>query len=523
MRHLVFAIASICVVSFPGRAGAVQLGAIDFPSSGSAVAQEYFIKGVLYLHSFEYGPAADAFREAQRLDSGFAMAYWGEAMTYNHPVWFEQDLEAARAALARLAPTPEGRIARAPTEREKAYLRAVDVLYGAGEKPTRDTAYAAAMRDMYETYPDDLEAAAFYALSLLGTSHGGRVIPTYMKSAAVVEDVFRENPKHPGAVHYLIHSYDDPIHAPLGLRAARAYSTIAPAAGHAQHMTSHIFVAMGMWDDVVRANEAAWEVSGRRSGHYNSWLQYGYLQQGRRREALQRLEVMRDLAAATDNSGIHGYVALMKAAYVIDSRDWGSRALMVPVPHDRIGVRAAVSDLFAVGLAHLESGDRGAAATVLEEIGRRTRAARAAVGVEYDAVVEAAELLEVELSATLHLARGETTRALEMMADAAAREDAMPFEFGPPFVAKPTHELHGEMLLGLGRAHEAYGEFQSSLARAPRRVASLLGLARSASAMGELEAAADAYREIGELWHGADPDLPEREEVFRFVTAGSGR
>jgi tetratricopeptide (TPR) repeat protein len=211
----------------------------------------------------------------------------------------------------------------------------------------------------------------------------------------------------------------------------------------------------------------------------------------------------------------------MKAAYIIDARDWKSRALTVPVPHDRIGVRAAVSELFAVGFAHLESGDRGAAETILDEIGRRTRVARAAAGVEYDAGVEAAELLELELSASLRLARGETAQALEMMTAAAAREDEMPFEFGPPFVVKPTHELHGETLLGLGRADEAHAAFQRSLERAPRRIASLLGLARAAAAMGNREAAVEAYREIGEAWHRADRELPEREEIFRFVTAGS--
>jgi len=203
---------------------------------------------VLLLHSFEFADAASAFREAQQIDEDFALAYWGEAMTYNHPLWQEQDRDAAHATLARYAPTPEARQARAPTDPERAYLAAVDVLYGEGSKTDRDLAYMAEMERMTTKWPDDDEARAFYALSILGSTDGERDFATYMRAAAAAQPVFESNPDHPGAVHYIIHSFDDPVHAPLGLEAARAYSGIAPDAGHAQHMTSHIFVAMGMWE-----------------------------------------------------------------------------------------------------------------------------------------------------------------------------------------------------------------------------------------------------------------------------------
>src|SRR5580765_3458748 len=268
-----------------------DLGSVSFDNSGAPAAQESFLAGLAQLHNFEYAAAADLFRRAQQIDPGFAMAYWGEAMTYNHPVWMEQDRGAARKALARMAPTREARVARAKTPREQTYLRAVEILYGDADKQACDLAYADAMAELHRAYPDDPDAAAFYALALLGTAHEGRDFTIYMRAASIVEPVFRDHPNHPGAAHYLIHSYDDPVHAPLGLRAARAYSRIAPSAGHAQHMTSHIFVALGMWDDVVTANEAAVQVvnAGRAEhghepgtcGHYNFWLEYGYLQQGR--------------------------------------------------------------------------------------------------------------------------------------------------------------------------------------------------------------------------------------------------
>jgi len=230
------------------------LGSISFPNSGTASAQPAFIRGVLELHSFEYEAAAEAFRDAQKADPGFALAYWGEAMTDNHPLWQQQDKAAAQAALARLGDTPTARAVKAPTDRERQYLAAVEVLYGDGSKHDRDDAYMRAMGRLMAAYPDDMEARAFYGLSILGSRDGVRDFATYMRAAATVQPVFDANPDHPGAAHYLIHSFDDPIHAPLGLPAARKYSEIAPGAAHAQHMTSHIFVALGLWDDVIAAN-----------------------------------------------------------------------------------------------------------------------------------------------------------------------------------------------------------------------------------------------------------------------------
>src|SRR5262245_21166932 len=223
------------------------------------------------------------------------MAYWGEAMTKTHPLWHQEEVAAAREILGHLGATPEARLAKARTEREKAYLRAVEILYGDGTKEQRDKSYESAMAGLHRQYPEDVDAASFYALAILGTAEQGRDFATYMRAAAVLEEVFPKHPRHPGVVHYLIHCYDDSVHAPLGLRAARIYSKIAPEADHAQHMTSHIFLALGMWDEEIAANETAMGVVNRYRqkigkgpsfcGHYNEWLQYGYLQQGRVEDA----------------------------------------------------------------------------------------------------------------------------------------------------------------------------------------------------------------------------------------------
>ena len=494
-----------------------RLGTIDFPTSGAPAAQTQFIRGVLLLHSFEYQDAARAFREAQRLDSALALAYWGEALSYTHPLWNEQDLNAARAALQRLGPTAAARRAQAPTLREQAYLDAVEILYGEGSKAERDTAYSTAMGRLVKRFPADREAKVFYALSLLGLNQGVRDVPTYLRAAAIVEPVFRENPNHPGAAHLLIHCYDDPSHAVLGLRAARAYSKIAPDAAHAQHMTTHIFLALGMWDEVVSQNEiasghdhAAWTPH-----HYTEWLGYGYLQQGRYREALQHLELMyRNVNQARRGRPV---LAEMRAEYVVNTERWDSPCLQWSIDLTGVRARDAAVDVFVAGLSALKRGDRRGAERGLAELAVVNRSrAPAGPGQERDQVPD---ILLKELGALLRLADGAATDAIALMREATALEDAMPVEYGPPPDVKPAHELFGEMLLQAGRPQEAQQEFARALALAPKRALSLLGLGRAAAAAGDRATATRAYSELREIWHGADPSLPGLADATRFLAA----
>src|SRR5262245_21777670 len=498
------------------------LGSVSFENSGASAAQESFLAGLAQLHNFEYAAAADLFRRAQQIDPGFAMAYWGEAMTYNHPVWMEQDRGAARKTLARLAPTREARIARAKTPRGQAYLRAVEILYGDADKQACDLAYADAMAELHRTYPDDPDAAAFHALALLGTAHEGRDFALYMRAAAIVEPVFRDHPNHPGAAHYLIHSYDDPVHAPLGLRAARAYSRIAPSAGHAQHMTSHIFVALGMWDDVVTANEAAIKVvdAGRAArglgaascGHYNFWLEYGYLQQ-RRFDAARTLvakchaAATRAATAAPDgrqmldpDSSLAGSFAAMRLRYIIDTADWGSDVVALTVdPSAQERTRIALE--FGTGYAAGRGGRHEEAVAALARLRRAREALAAAVGAanaEHDASVarEWARILEIQLVAVTN-GLAESIRSLEEIAIA---EEKLPIEFGPPAVDKPSHELLGEALLTANRPREALAAFERSLARAPERTASLAGLVQAAEKLGDAKKVGEIRAKLASIW-----------------------
>ena len=475
MRVIVTAIIALGLLAAPVRADE-QLGRIAFPTSGSAEAQPHFIRGVLLLHSFEFDDAAEAFREARRIDPGFAMAYWGEALTHNHPLWRYQNRDAALKVLAELGPTPEARRARAPTAREKAYLGTLDALYGEGDKPTRDRAYAAALETLARTYPDDDEARAFQSLALLGTNLEARDSAVDMRAAALAEDVFLRNQEHPAALHYMIHAYDNPVHAPLGLRAANRYSRIAAHAAHALHMTSHIFFALGMWDEAVASNEASWAASAARVDrkklapsehgyHAYLWLSYAYLQKGRLDDARRVVDHMGRLIAEAPVRGLTYHYAVARASWVIDSERWndlpnatGAMAAATP------GGRAA--SLFADGLAATRRGDLTAAEqalSALELIKQSTSSTAdshhgmgAVTGAERDGVAVTA----LQLSGAIALAKGEADRGLVLLQQAAAAEDKLPFENGPPFPAKPAHELLGEALLTAGRPVESAEAFQ---------------------------------------------------------------
>ncbi|HMU62431.1 MAG TPA: hypothetical protein PKA66_11660 [Gemmatimonadales bacterium] len=475
----------VMVLATPRPAGAQEprLGTIDFPTSGEPAAQAAFIRGVLYLHSFEYASAAQAFREAQRLQPGFAMAYWGEAMTLNHPVWNQQDSVAGRAVLARLAPTPEARQRTAPTARERGYLTAVEQLYGdGGTKPGRDTLYAAAMERLAEEFPADAEAQAFYALALLGLSQGDRVVPTYMRAGAISLALLQQYPDHPGAAHYTIHSFDDPDHAILGLPAARAYSRIAPGAPHAQHMTTHIFLALGMWNEVVSQNIIA---SGPDSskwtpGHYTQWLQYGLLQLGRTAEADSLLRRTLAHAGTPLRGGRASYALDMRAAQIVNGRQWREPYLYAPLETSNTAVGSEAADAFAQGYAALQRGEPEVAAAQRD----RFPALRARVAARPDYTLPAAvNALSRALDAAIEFQAGHRDEALLVLDEANRIEDAMPVEFGPPSIVKPTWELRGELLLAMNRPGEAKEAFTRSLALQPNRWLSIEGLSAANQAL----------------------------------------
>jgi Tfp pilus assembly protein PilF len=529
-QSLLVAVCLVCVAG-GARAQTPNVGKVAFANSGSPAAQQPFLLGLAQLHNFEYGDAAQWFKKAQEADPSFAMAYWGEAMTFNHAVWMEQDIASARKALKKLAETADEREAKAPTAREKAYMHAVETLYGEGDKYARDAAYAEDMATLHAKYPDDVDGTAFYALSLLGTAHEGRNVDTYMRAAGLLEPLFITNPQHPGVAHYLIHSYDDPDHASRGLPAARAYSKIAPSAGHAQHMCSHIFIAMGMWDDMVGANETALHlvdaiVAERHlppvaCGHYPEWLEYGYLEQGRAHDAKKLLAACYESARAAagrmqgpdakprpaDKSLLRSFTG-MRLRYLFDTEDWSDESLTWAAGAD-VDRQTELADAFIKGYAAIKTGRRADADAEL----KRLKQARAAIDAELAKMPEMrmathvrgwASICDMELSALAQMAAGDVGTPIAQLRQAATIEEQLPYEFGPPFIDKPTYELLGEALLSANQPADARAAFEKALARTPGRTTALAGLMRAAEKSGDKQKAAEVKAQLRAIWSHAD-------------------
>lgn len=481
-----------------------DVGEVAFANSGAPAAQESFIRGLALLHNFEYPFAAEAFRKAQQADPSFAMAYWGEAMTYTHPVWMQQDADAARAALKRLGATPAERSAKAPTERERAYLGAVEVLYGDGNKNDRDFRYADAMAALHARFPDDVDATAFYALAILGTAHEGRDFAIYMRAAALLEEVYPSHMHHPGVLHYLIHCYDDPTHAPLGMRAARLYGAVAPNAGHALHMTSHIFVALGMWDDVIAANRNAIAVVDQQRaarnkppaacGHYPDWLHYAYLQQNRFREATELMSACRATALAnpfvasgpmdSQPDRIDSYVE-MRAHQVASGGSLPADEAPVKIPEGEDYGQARFTLAYGDMLIASKSGSATALKAAVDRLHALQKPSHKDMPHDMPMKQDYAARNEVMVEqgdALLLISKGKTAEGIALLQSAAAKEKALPIDFGPPVIEKPTEELLADQLLAAGRRAEAAAAYRSALARTPGRKVTQDGLAKAANA-----------------------------------------
>jgi hypothetical protein len=526
-----------------GRPG--KLGTVAFPASCSNHAQANFLRGVAALHSFWYEVALDEFRESTTIDPNCTMGYWGEAMAHNHPLWGDpQETEEARKVLAKINNTPK------LTSREFAYLQAVKVLYGEGEKPVRDRAYSTAMEKLSRDYPNDIEAALYYALSLMGTvgAEDPAGLQIRLRAGAIASDVYQKNPNHPGAAHYILHAYDDPEHAAQALPAARRYAEIAPEAPHALHMPSHIFLQLGMWPEAAASNEASWTASdqwvkqknlpiSKRDYHGLHWLLYMYLQQGRYGKAEELLNVMRQSLAEFPKDdprnlmfGTFTY-ASMTAAFVAETERWDAAKHLLGSPQAKMEdaksqaggspnlayvVVPQIPAIFTRGLAAAAQGLRDA---------QKYRAELATIREEQSGskepfiaqVVKMTEIQELEIAALINVAKSDFDDAIKTMKHATALEEAMPPPSGPPTVIKPPHELFGEILLRAGHPKEAAQQFATSLLRHPNRARSLLGAARAAVQNGDPRGAAHAYAQFSRQWQQGDAKLPERGEAQNYL------
>jgi tetratricopeptide (TPR) repeat protein len=466
----------------------------------AAAAQPAFVRGVVLLHNFEYDEAIVAFREAERADPTFAMAYWGEAMCYSQPLWYNENVAKAREALARLAPTAAERAKLASTPRERGYLAAVEALFADGvDRASRQRAYADRMGALYRAFPVDDDVAAFYALALLATIPEGERRPEIsLQAGQIASAVLARNPRHPGAAHYALHAYDDGVNNRLGLQAARLYVKMAPASSHARHMPSHVFLPLGLWNEAAAADEASWAASvawvkatgrtlAQQDFHSLSWLHYEYLQQGRFAEARALMEPVERALKETGSAGethpaehVHseigrGYsptalrneLASMRARDVIESGEWTRMQGQ--------GTFDNVDELFALGLSSINLGDLARADAAAEHL---TAAASSIPDRDSDQR-EVIAIMAAQLTGLLQIARGDQTTGLATLAKTAEAESRRPPPIARPYPIKPAEELYAEALLAAGKPAQAATHFNRALARTPGRALSLAGLSRA--------------------------------------------
>ena len=507
-------VVTLILVGRPANAQFESVGSIDFVTSASAEAQHYFLRGVAILHSFGFKQAREQFQAAQEIEPHFAMAYWGEALSYNHPLFTQQDIESPRNALARLAPTPAERLAKAPTEKEKGFLVAVEILFGDGSYRERAVGYMEQMRSLYERFPEESEVAAYYALSMLSASNATRDMSQRLniRAGAITLKLFKQNLNHPGAAHYTIHAFDNPVHAPLALDAAYRFSEIAPAVSHARHMPTHIFIQHGMWNRVSINNQSAYDVSRELwkpedsigdGVHALDWGQYGDLQRGDYVKAREWIGILRKISEESGNQSMGAStISRLTARYVVETEEWKVQ----PVTND-----LQPHELLAIGLSAARTGNP----LVLNEVQAKLVALTEVAddgrnGGNYT------KISARQVSALLKLSEGQPEAATALMDEAEEILLTMRPPNGPASPIKPLHELYGEMLLELGRPVDAIEKFNTSLLRLPNRPRSLLGLARGYAKTADYGKAREQYAKLAEIWAGRD-NLVEMQEIQRFL------
>ena len=503
-----------------------------------------FDRALALLHNFWYVRALERFEEVSKKDPGCAMAYWGAAMTYNHPFWdppSQTDETAAWTLVQKGLSAPES------SAREKLYMAAVTALYknaGGGSKSIRDQNYRDAMARAYAQYPDD-ETALFYGLSILGAiPEGSKGFEQQDQAAMLFEEVYARHPDHPGVLHYLIHAYDDPVHAERGLPAARAYAQAAAAVPHALHMPSHIFTRLGYWNESAATNSRGWEVSEadvKRAGesgayrdfHNLTYLKYAYLQLGRFRDAKHTLDIVaaqyqalpnkktapdtpelqsrhvrgRTIYAVPDRV-VYGYFDML-TRYVVESGDWEAAAKIPPLVPSRDFIAVQLQWQAMAAAENNDAAKARAAAAKLTLLAREPG--------QHPFVLQIISLQAKEAEAMAAKAAGNADELVAKMKQALAIEDSIDDLSQPPYPAIPANELFGKLLIEINRPAEAEERFAETLKRTPGRPMAVYGIARAAEARGDNATAKQRYEELLTTWKDADPSRPELVTAKKFL------
>ncbi len=523
-------------------------GKVDFPISCQSAVQSEFSRGVALLHSFFYEEARRVFTVIAERDPKCAMAQWGIAMTWWHPIWTPptpDEMKAGKAAIEKAMAMDAG------SDRERGFITALNTYYNTPDSPNtaavgqschgpvgprdRVVAYEKAMQKLRDKYPDDFEVQTFYAFAVLSV---GYATPTdthlskQLEAAAIFEKLWKQNANHPGVVHYLIHCYDYPALAQRGLAAARTYDSIAPWVPHALHMPSHIFTRLGMWDESVAANQASAEASRAYAAirhrdateaeelHALDYMAYSYLQEARDAEAKRIVDLAAKVQKTNPELEFSAAYALaaIPTRYAFERNDWaGAATLAVPnLPHwaSFPFMEALIEYGHALGRAH--TGDLDGAR---KAIARMQQLRDVTKDAKFDYFKNHLDLQMQAASAWVAAAEGKKNEAIEMLRSAADAEDILGKHPVSPGAFVPIREQLGSLLLEVGQSKEAQREFEAALKIYPGRFRGLYGAARAAEKNGDRENARRYYGKLTSQSAKAASSRDELNHAREFLTA----
>lgn len=502
-----------------------QLGTVHFPVSCAPGVQKSFERGVALLHSFWYEEAEKEFTDIAKDDPKCAIAQWGLAMSQWHQLWNNPDADTTKKGREEMKKAAS---LHAATPRERDYIAAMKAFYGTkGSFEKRAMTYSKGMEKVYQRNPQDHEAAVFYALSILAADEGGD--PTFAndkKAAAILEKLFATEPDHPGVAHYLIHAYDRPQLAELGLPAARRYAEIAPAAPHALHMPSHIFARVGMWDEDIKSNLASVAATRKTAAmhmggeghqfHAMDYLFYAYLQSGRDADAKALIDEVKAMPDTVHNMYGSDYnpraVTLVgfTAMYPVEMRHWQDAAALTPTGLARPEDEYITYWAHAVGAAHLGNADQARKdAEQIDAIHTKLVAAKK------KGFADLVDRAHQEVLAWALVANGKHDDALAILRPLADKEDSL----GEEPAGVPAREMVAEILMMAKRPGQALAEYEVDLKFNPNRFNGLYGAAQAAEAAGKQEKASQYYAELVKVCAGSNSERPELSRAKGLVAA----
>jgi hypothetical protein len=552
LASLTLALAAPSIAAAPSVGDLRKVGTVHLKTSCDPAAQKTVERATAMLHSFFYDEARRVFLEAADQDPKCAMAHWGVAMTWWHPIWTApnaEEKEAGRRAIEK-AKAVGGR-----SDLERGYIAALDAFYsapaqtgsgpigqschgptGGSDHPARAVAYETAMAKVFAQWPDDVEVTAFYALALLGTAPPtDKTLKNQTRATEILEPFYRKHPDHPGVIHYLIHGYDYPPVAEKGLPAAKAYAEIAPWVPHVLHMPSHIFTRLGMWKDVIESNLSSAEASRQYAAlkhpdatsfeelHAQDYLVYGYLQMaqdGLAREIVEKAKAVRKTQPEIDFAAAYATGAV-PARYALERRQWADAAALVTHP-------AASWEKFRFGAAHvafaraLGAARAGQIENARGALGQLKTLTASMTDPRQQYFARQAEMQTRAVEGWLAAAEGRVEEGEKLLREAADADDALGKHPVSPGSLLPAREILADFLLERGRPRDALAEYQACLKLNPRRLNSLYGAGRSAEATDQADLARQYYAWLSEM---AVPDAtrPEVAHARAFVAAEAKR